>query len=117
MILDDKIYDEGFEDSWNEFYEDMEKSKNFPTTSQPSPQDFMDAIDRVYAKDADAEILILTISSGLSGTINSATIASKNYEGKRIVAHDTRNATTCCRMLVEELVEKIQMIVSKVKLD
>lgn len=107
MILDNEIFDEGFEDSWDAFYEKMKNSKSFPTTSQPSPQDFMDAIDKIYKEDKDAEILILTISSSLSGTINSATIAANSYEGKRIIAHDTKNATTCCRILVEEVVEHI----------
>ena len=108
MILDNEIFDEGFEDTWDKFYEKMKNSKSFPTTSQPSPQDFMDAIDRIYKEDENAEILILTIASSLSGTINSATIAANSYEGKRIVAHDTQNATTCCRMLVEEVVEHIK---------
>ncbi len=107
MILDNEIFDEGFEDTWDKFYEKMKTSKSFPTTSQPSPQDFMDAIDRIYKEDENAEILILTIANSLSGTINSATIAANSYEGKRIVAHDTRNATTCCRMLVEEIIEHI----------
>lgn len=108
MILDGNAYEEGFEDTWDEFYEKMKKSKNFPTTSQPSPQDFMDAIDKIFKEDENAEILILTISNSLSGTINSATIAANSYSGKRIVAHDTQNATTCCRLLTEEVVNHIK---------
>lgn len=108
MILDEKVYNEGFEDTWGEFYQKMKHSKSFPTTSQPSPQEFMDAIDKILEKDSNAEILILTISNSLSGTINSATIAANSYEGKKIVAHDTRNAATCCRMLVEEIVQHIK---------
>lgn len=108
MILDGEATDEGFEKDWASFYEKMKKSKNFPTTSQPSPQDFMDAIDSVYAEDKDAEIIILTISNALSGTINSATIAANSYEGKKIKAIDSRQATTCGRIMVEEVVEKIE---------
>lgn len=108
MILDGEATDEGFEKDWASFYEKMKKSKNFPTTSQPSPQDFMDAIDSVYVEDKDAEIIILTISNALSGTINSATIAANSYEGKKIKAIDSRQATTCGRIMVEEVVEKIE---------
>ena len=77
MIFGEEIFDEGFEDSWPVFYEKMKNSKIWPTTSQPSPAEFIDAIDKIYNQDKDAEILILTISSALSGTINAATIAKK----------------------------------------
>lgn len=107
MILDGQIYDEGFENTWDAFYEKMKNSKSFPTTSQPSPQDFMDAIDRILKEDENTEILILTIANSLSGTINSATIAANSYPNKKIVAHDTQNATTCCRLLTEEVIEHI----------
>ncbi len=108
MILDDEIYEEGFEDTWGAFYEKMKSSKSFPTTSQPSPQDFIDTINKVLSEDENAEILILTISSALSGTINSATIAANSFDNKRIVAHDSRQAATCGRMLTEEIVEHIK---------
>ncbi len=108
MILGDEIYEEGFEDTWGAFYEKMKTSKLFPTTSQPSPQDFMNAINKVLSEDENAEILILTISSALSGTINSATIAANSFENKRIVAHDSRQAATCGRMLTEEVVKHIK---------
>ena len=108
MILDGQIYDEGFENTWDAFYEKMKNSKSFPTTSQPSPQDFMDAIDRILKEDENAEILILTIANSLSGTINSATIAANSYPNKKIVAHDSQNATTCCRLLTEEVIDHIK---------
>lgn len=108
MILGNETYEEGFEDTWADFYEKMKVSKYFPTTSQPSPQDFIDAINRIYDKDSDAEVLILTISNALSGTINSATIAANSFEGKRVVAHDSKQAATCGRMLTEEVVEHIK---------
>lgn len=112
MILDGEIYDEGFEDTWGDFYEKMKASKSFPTTSQPSPQDFMDAIDKIYSEDENAEILILTISNALSGTINSATIAAQSYKDKTVVAHDSKQAATCGRLLTEEVVDHINKGIS-----
>jgi DegV family protein with EDD domain len=50
---------------------------DLPTTSQPSPEDFAAAYRR--AADAGADrILVITISSELSGTYQSATIAAEN---------------------------------------
>lgn len=108
MILGEKVFEEGFEDSWGAFYDEMQSSKLFPTTSQPAPQDFMNAIDRIFAEDADAQIIILTISNRLSGTINAATIAANSYEGKTVLAIDSRQATSCGRLMVEEVLEYIK---------
>ena len=108
MILDGEVFDEGFEDTWLPFYEKMKASKSFPTTSQPSPQDFIDAIEEVYTEDPNAEIIVLTISNALSGTINSANIAVNSFEGKKIKAIDSRQATTCGRLMTEEIIEAIE---------
>ena len=108
LILDDKHYVEGFEKNWSEFYNDLELSKGFPTTSQPSPEDFKDAISKILDKDENAEILILTITQSLSGTINAATLATKDFNGKKIVALDSKTGTAGGRILVEELVELIE---------
>ena len=108
MNLANETFEEGFEETWGDFYYKMQKSSVFPTTSQPSPQDFIDKMEEVYKEDENAEILILTISERLSGTINSAKIAANSFPNKKIVALDSRQATTCGRFMVEELVEAIE---------
>ncbi len=107
MVLDGKVFEEGFEPSWETFYKQMEKSKNFPTTSQPSPQDFIDKIEEILSADPDAEIIILTIATRLSGTHNSAKIATESFPDKKIIAVDSRQATTCGRFMIEEIVDAI----------
>ena len=108
MLLDGETFEEGFEDSWGAFYDKMKESSTFPTTSQPSPQDFIDQIESIYNEDEDAEIIILTISERLSGTINSAKIAAASFPTKKIVAIDSLQATTCGRFLTEEVIDKIE---------
>ena len=83
LILDDKVTEEGFEENYEEFYVRLKNSKSFPSTSQPSPEDFVDKIKEVYKEDEQAEIIILTISQALSGTINAATLAAREFEGKK----------------------------------
>ena len=61
MILDGETTEEGYQETWAEYYEKIKNSKNFPTSSQPSPQNFIDAINEIYSEDANAEIFILTI--------------------------------------------------------
>ena len=105
MMLDGETTEEGFENEWADFYEKLKASKNFPTSSQPSPQDFIDAINEIYSEDKDAEIFILTIGERLSGTINSATLAANNFEGKKIQAIDTGAACACSALMLEEMLK------------
>ncbi len=55
----------------------MQEGAASPTTSQPTPEDFSEAYRNAVANGAD-EVLVLTISSGLSGTYQSATLAAKD---------------------------------------
>lgn len=105
LILEGQVTEEGFERDWQEFYDRLKSSKAFPTTSQPSPQDFTDAIDNIILKDPEAEIVILTISSALSSTVNSARLGAEGFEGRKIAVIDSGEATACQRLMLEELVE------------
>lgn len=53
------------------------------TTSQPTPQEFLNCIEKQIAKGAK-EIVIFSISKGLSGTLQSATIAAGLVEDKSV---------------------------------
>ncbi|MFA7461154.1 MAG: DegV family protein [Trueperaceae bacterium] len=50
---------------------------DLPSTSQPSPAEFAAAYERAVAAGAE-EILVITISSKISGTLQSANIAAEN---------------------------------------
>ena len=72
-----------------EFYRRLAASgDNLPTTSQPSPGEFVDLYRKVGATDKD--ILSIHISSGLSGTINSAMQAAKQCTDLHITHVDTK---------------------------
>lgn len=71
MTLDGKTYRDSFDIHVSEFYKLMEQSENLPTTSQPSPAAFIEKFTELYQQ-GYKKILVLTISSGLSGTFTSA---------------------------------------------
>ena len=56
------------------FYEKLQKTKDLPRTSQPSPASFQEAYTRLIAEGADG-IISVHLSSKLSGTYQSACIA------------------------------------------
>lgn len=91
-------YRSGFDITNEEFYDKLAKSKELPTTSQPTPYDF-ETIFQKIANDND-EAVVLCISSELSGTFQSATIAAGNFED-RIHVVDTRAVSIVQRLLLE----------------
>ncbi|MGB3979216.1 MAG: DegV family protein [Tepidanaerobacteraceae bacterium] len=72
---DDKEYRERIDIGPEEFYNKMTASRTLPKTAQPSPADFLKVFEEVAAP--GDEILCITISSKLSGTYQSATLAKK----------------------------------------
>ena len=96
-IIDGREYLDGVELSPEEFYKLQKETKDFPTTSQISPAEFADAYREVT--EGGDEAIVITISSGLSGTYQSATIAEAEYEGKVFVV-DSLNVAIGEQLLV-----------------
>ena len=84
--------------SHQEFYEKLTANPNHPTTSQITPAVFADAYEQLTA--AGDQVVVITISSKLSGTYQSAIIAAEDYEGKVFVV-DSRTATFGERILLQ----------------
>ncbi|SDW59683.1 DegV family protein [Paenibacillus sp. CF384] len=64
----------------NQFYERLAKATLLPTTSQPSPVEFMETYERVLATGKDTSIISIHLSSALSGTYQSAVLGSNLLE-------------------------------------
>ena len=65
------------------FYEKLIESDVLPTTSQASPFDFEEKFSS--AVEEGFQVVCITVSSGLSGTYQSACIAAEEYPGKVFV--------------------------------
>ena len=86
--LGDNNYKEGVDIKPEDFYILLEKSKELPTTSQPSAGDFAETYRRLAATDPD--ILSVHMTSGLSGTFNSAQAGAKLVPEANITVMDTK---------------------------
>ncbi|AOZ91519.1 DegV family protein [Paenibacillus crassostreae] len=71
---------DGVEISAKEFYDRLDKATELPTTSQPSPADYVRVYEQIQEEHPGASILSIHISSGLSGTYQSALIAKSMME-------------------------------------
>ncbi len=103
VIFGDKEYREGLEISIEGFYDKLIKAEKLPTTSQPSPDDFLTSF--LEAKEAKDSVVVILISGNLSGTVQSATIAKKLAEYEDIHIVDSQISVTGLRFLVEHAVK------------
>lgn len=102
VIFDDKEYFDGFDITTEQFYEKLVRSKNLPTTSQPAPEQFMPYFEEAKAKGNTA--IVITISSKLSGTYQSAVIAKDMAEYPDIYIIDSLTVTLGLQLLVRKAV-------------
>lgn len=79
------------------FYEKLVESDVLPTTSQATPNDFAKEFEK--AKQAGEAAVVITLSSKLSGTYQSATIAAMDYDNIYVI--DSGSGTVGGGILVE----------------
>lgn len=84
----DEEYIEGVTIQKKEFYQKLIESDVLPKTSQAVPADFSDIFEKIAA--AGESAVVITLSSKLSGTWQSAMIAAREYEDSVYVV-DSRN--------------------------
>ncbi len=80
-----------------QFYEKLAQSDALPTTSQASPASFQKVFEEVTR--AGDTAVVITLSSKLSGTYQSACLAAEDYPGIFVV--DSQSASTGSGVLAE----------------
>ncbi len=91
FMVNEETYFEDISLSQEEFYERLANGDNV-VTSQPSPESVMNLWDSVL-KECD-EIVHIPMSSGLSGSCQSAMMLAQDYEGKVQVVNNQRISVT-----------------------
>ena len=92
-----KIYRDQLDISSQEFYEKLVETDTLPTTAQLSPNDYGEAFARLTAN--GDTVVVIALSSKLSGTCQSAVIAAADYPGTVLVV-DSRNVTMGEQLLI-----------------
>ena len=106
ITIGEKDYRDGYDLSKDKFYELLTSNEEFPKTSQPTPQDFVDIFEDVEEK--GDELICILLSSKLSGTFQSATLAKNIVEYDNIHLVDSLGATHMIRLMAghaQELIE------------
>lgn len=95
-------YIDGVTITRQEFYEKLIESDVLPTTSQATPFMFCNVLDK--ETEDGSEVVLITLSSKLSGTYQSAMIASYDYKGK-VHLVDSNTTTIGGGILAQRAVE------------
>ena len=99
ITMGGKNYLDGVDLTRDEFYDLLVSNEEFPMTAQPSPQEFLDIFED--AKEKGDQLIYLSLSSALSGTFQSATLAKSMAEYDEIYLVDTLSATRAIRLMAE----------------
>ncbi len=94
----DEEYIEGVTIQKKEFYQKLIESDVLPKTSQAAPADFEDVFEKIVA--AGESAVVITLSSKLSGTWQSAMIAAREYEDSVYVV-DSRSVAIGAAILAK----------------
>jgi fatty acid kinase fatty acid binding subunit len=95
----DEQFRDGVDITAKEFYERLTTGTSTPSTSQPSPEAFSSCYKELLDGGADG-IVSVHISGQLSGTLQSATLAARDFPGKVEVV-DTASVSAGLQMAVD----------------
>jgi fatty acid kinase fatty acid binding subunit len=96
VLFGDQSYRDYVELAPEEFYARLRTSEALPTTSQPTPGDFLETYEELGAYE---RIYSLHLSSALSGTYQSATTATATLGGDKVRVVDSETASAAIAML------------------
>ena len=96
VVFGDRSFRDYVDLSREEFYRMLQTQPVLPTTSQPTAAMFEEA----FAAPSGDDVLCITISSQLSGTLNAASAAATAFPQTRIVAYDSQSVAGGLGMMV-----------------
>ena len=122
----EKEYLDGVNLTQKEFYEKLIETDTLPKTSQITPYRFTEAFEKL-TENGD-ELIVVTISSKLSNTYNSAVLAASEFEDKVYVV-DSLSATAGEKILclyalrlikeglnIKDIVNKLNEVKNKIRI-
>lgn len=125
--IDGVEYKSGIDLTSDKFYEILQSAKEFPRTSQPSPQLFVEVFEK--AKEDGDQLIYLCLSSCFSGTYQGALIAKEMVDYDDIYIIDTLGVSHIISLLARyarrlindgftagQIVDKCEELKSKIKL-
>ena len=102
IAFGNEVYHDGVDLSHERFFDLLVEGKDFPTTGQVPPFRFSQAFEKVLEDDDEA--VVITISSQVSGTWESACSAAADF-GERVHVVDSLEVSVGERVLVQQALQ------------
>lgn len=96
LSFGEESFVEGIDITVEEFYDKLTKSNELPTTSQTSPSQYVEVYRNLMQEHPGAPIISIHISSGMSGTYQSALLAKSMIEEEDGVDADITVIDSLC---------------------
>ena len=114
FMIDGKLYYEERDLSQDAFYEKMIAGAEI-TTSQPSPEEVMELWDKLLL--THDQIVYIPMSSGLSGSCQTARLLAEDYDGRVAVVDNQRISVTQKRSAMDayELAQRGEMDAEQIR--
>ncbi len=109
LVDGDRSYRDGIDITAEEFHARLDDDGPVPTTSQPSPADYMESFERA-AEDGEA-VLAVILSSTLSGAFASAEAAARRFHGVPVHLFDSLGASLLQGLLTLKATEMAERAV------
>ena len=95
VIFEDKTFiDDGVSIKPDDFYKMMQSSTEMPKASQPTPGNFMNLYNSLIKE--GKKVISIHISRKLSGTLNSADLAAKQFQEGEVIVIDSEVVHMSC---------------------
>jgi DegV family protein with EDD domain len=107
LVEGDRTYRDGIDITATEFHERLRSQAALPTTSQPTPQAFLDTMSLAF-EEGEAVVGVL-VGSALSGTLTSAEAAASRVREGDVHLIDSRGASLLQGLLVLKAVELAEL--------
>ncbi|WEG13592.1 DegV family protein [Pullulanibacillus sp. KACC 23026] len=107
VIFGSEVYKEGIELDASAFYKKLKDVQELPTTSQPPAGEFVSVYEQLEKEGYD-EAIVICLSSGLSGTFNTAKAAAEMVEKIKVHVFDSEIAALAEGFYVIEAAKMIK---------
>ena len=105
VSLGKKLFRDYYDMTAKEFFQMLKETDDFPTTSQPSVDEFIKAYTKIGDQD---DIVSIHISLDMSKTAQSASTAQKQLSGHKINIIDSRTVSVGLGLIVLELAKAVK---------
>lgn len=114
VLFGEEVFSDAVTITPEEFYARLKTSATLPTTSQPSPADFLEVYERLLDEDPDSPIISYHLAAVLSGSYQAGTIAASMLERPAdLTIVDCKSASYGSGLLIVKAAEMAQAGESK----